>query len=673
MPLFVTPFNVFNSLFSLFGRRRKVSRAQRNRTRSWTTESLESRVLLTSSWVSGLTSEGQFVMDQDGTDRVEFSISPDGRVVIGGDETNLFELDAAGNVTIAGTLNTASSESFKENFQTVDVTRTLELISGLPIYGWNYRTGNDSSLHVSPLAEDFSAFFNLGDDPTRLAPSDLASVTLVGIQGLSSIVESHQAQIDQLASELGSNGRIPLPLFQTPTGSFQSLFDPIAVSMVAQSITNSQSITGSEGGEGSQQFVGPIQYPTVPPASESQPSTPLTLFASSVSGQPLLWSQTSSQGNLVLQNDRVVNDAEVVIGQLAIGANADETGPLGTDTLRLSDDVLRIHFQDTSTSGSFPTNDWRIIVNDDFLNGDSHFSIEDVDNGRVPFRIEAGDSGNALVIDESGNLGFGTDQPAANLQLVSADSPTLRLEQTDGTSQVWDVAGNETGFFVRDVSSGDILPFRILAGASENSLTIGSTGNIGIGTQNADAALHVASTDGTASITIEETNANAADRDLLVLQNQGGGYVSFADTNTGTTVHAGQDSDNNYTINFTDSVNPEFELGTDGSLKLGTADGTFVLDANGNLTIAGTLSTPSSVTLKENFVAVDTHDVLQRVDDLSIQLWNYISDSDSIRHMSPLAEEFYATFGLGDDPQHIAPADLGGIAVASIQALTEQI
>ncbi len=672
MPLFFKPFNVFNSLFNLFGRRRKVGRSQRNRTRSWTVEPLESRVLLTSSWLAGLTSDGYYVMDQDGTDRTEFSISPDGQVVIGGGETNLFELDAAGNVTIAGTLSTASSESFKENFQDVDVTRTLELISGLPIYGWNYRADTNSSLHVSPLAEDFSAFFNLGEDPTRLAPSDLASVTLVGIQGLSSVIEQHQAQIDQLATELGSSGRIPLPLFQTSTGGYQSLFDPIAVTMVAQSITSGQS-TSYNGVESSQPFVGPIQYPTVLQSTESQPDTPITLFASSVNGQPLLWAQTSSQGNLVLQNDRVVQDDEVVIGQLAIGSNADETGPFGTDTLRLSDDVLRIHFQDTSVSSSFPTNDWRIVVNDDFLNGDSHFSIQDIDNGTIPFRIEAGDSGNALVIDESGNVGFGTDQAAANLQLVSADSPTIRLEQTDGTSQVWDLAGNESGFFVRDVSSGDILPFRIVAGADDNSLTIGPDGSVGVGTQNADAALHVASTDGSASITIEETSENAADRDLLVLQNQGGGQISFVDTSTGTTVNAGQNADNGYMVNFTNSANPEFELGADGSLQLGTADGTFVLDENGNLTVAGTVSTPSSVTLKENFLAVDTYEVLQQVDDLSILLWNYIADADSIQHMSPLAEEFYETFGLGDDPQHIAPADLGGIAVASIQALTERI
>ena len=67
----------------------------------------------------------------------------------------------------------------------------------------------------------------------------------------------------------------------------------------------------------------------------------------------------------------------------------------------------------------------------------------------------------------------------------TTDTPAIRLEQnnTGGfTAQTWDIAGNEANFFVRDVSSGSRLPFRIRPGAPTSSLDISASGNVGIGT-----------------------------------------------------------------------------------------------------------------------------------------------------------------------------------------------
>ncbi len=83
------------------------------------------------------------------------------------------------------------------------------------------------------------------------------------------------------------------------------------------------------------------------------------------------------------------------------------------------------------------------------------------------------------------DVGFGTSNPVVDLHSVTGDTPpTLRLEQ-DGssgfTAQTWDVAGNEAGFFIRDATNGSTLPFRILPGASSQSLVIDGDNNVGIG------------------------------------------------------------------------------------------------------------------------------------------------------------------------------------------------
>ena len=104
----------------------------------------------------------------------------------------------------------------------------------------------------------------------------------------------------------------------------------------------------------------------------------------------------------------------------------------------------------------------------------------------------------------------------------------------------------------------------------------------------------------------------------------------------------------------------------------GAAD-IFLLDDNGNLEIGGLLTEASSVLLKEHFVAIDGQEVLDRLARLPITTWNYKTDDPSVRHMGPMAQDFYAAFGLGQDDRHIAPLDVNGVALAGVQALSQQV
>lgn len=85
----------------------------------------------------------------------------------------------------------------------------------------------------------------------------------------------------------------------------------------------------------------------------------------------------------------------------------------------------------------------------------------------------------------------------------------------------------------------------------------------------------------------------------------------------------------------------------------------------------GSWSSVSDRNLKENLHPVDGRDILGRVTQLPITTWNYLSQDASIRHIGPMAQDFYAVFELGEDDVSIATVDLDGVALGAIQGLAE--
>ena len=58
---------------------------------------------------------------------------------------------------------------------------------------------------------------------------------------------------------------------------------------------------------------------------------------------------------------------------------------------------------------------------------------------------------------------------------------------------------------------------------------------------------------------------------------------------------------------------------------------------------------------------------------IPMQTWNYRSQDTSIRHMGPMAQDFRAAFGLGEDDKHISTVDADGVALAGILALYRMV
>lgn len=116
--------------------------------------------------------------------------------------------------------------------------------------------------------------------------------------------------------------------------------------------------------------------------------------------------------------DEVITDDLIVQGRMCVGFDCVNNEAFSNDVLlKLKENNLRILFQDTSSSSSFPTNDWQIVINDSVDGGQSYFAIEDVDGGVIPFKIKAGAPGNSLYVDKSGRVGLGTNKPKARLHV----------------------------------------------------------------------------------------------------------------------------------------------------------------------------------------------------------------------------------------------------------------
>jgi hypothetical protein len=154
----------------------------------------------------------------------------------------------------------------------------------------------------------------------------------------------------------------------------------------------------------------------------------------------------------------------------------------GFFTIKLKENNTQIRFEDTSTpGGGFPSMDWTIGANETGSGGKNIFFLDDETHRIVT--IEGGAPSNSLYINPAGMLGLKTSSPQLELHLSDGDSPGIRLEQNTGmgySAQTWDVAGNEANFFVRDVNT-NMIPFKILPGAQNNSLVVHPSGNVSLG------------------------------------------------------------------------------------------------------------------------------------------------------------------------------------------------
>ncbi|MFW6012088.1 MAG: tail fiber domain-containing protein [bacterium] len=364
---------------------------------------------------------------------------------------------------------------------------------------------------------------------------------------------------------------------------------------------------------------------------------------------------TGGGGNVLATKDTVLTNADGVIrNSLCVGFDCLNDNTYSDSTILLRENNTRIKFDDTSTASSFPRRDWEIQANSNANGGGSWLAINDCGESSGDgcaedpvFLVEGNSPANSIRVDSSGRVGFGTSNPIVELHAVSGDSPTLRLDQNTSLgfgAQVWDIAGNETSFFVRDATNGSTLPFRIRPGASSNSLVIDSDDDVGVGTLSPQKPVHI----------VRGTNPG-----FRLQDNSGTGASNWDFELNGNGL---------FQINRSGTGGPEVLIreradGT-GGLETMDVDGSIEADA---------FNVSSSRNFKTDVELIDGKEILARVAELPVSAWAFKWDESGTRHIGPMAEDFMALFSVGRDSTNISVGDAAGVALAAIQGLYEEL
>jgi hypothetical protein len=124
-------------------------------------------------------------------------------------------------------------------------------------------------------------------------------------------------------------------------------------------------------------------------------------------------------------------------------------------------------------------------------------------------------------------------------------------------------------------------------------------------------------------------------------------------------------------FDFSSAAQNEFAVRATGGVRFVSAiDGSGTPTAGVELTSgSGSWASLSDRNAKENFVAVDGVAVLEALAAMEISTWNYKTQDAHIRHIGPMAQDFHAAFGVGEDERRISTVDADGVALAAIQGL----
>lgn len=370
--------------------------------------------------------------------------------------------------------------------------------------------------------------------------------------------------------------------------------------------------------------------------------------------------------------DQVIPDDLIVQGSTCTGFDCVDNESFGFDTLRLKENNLRIHFDDTSSSAGFPSNDWRIIANDSASGGANKFVIEDSTAARNPMTIEAGAPANSLYVDSGGDVGIQQSTPLLDLHITTGDTPAIRLEQSSAggfTAQTWDIGANEANFFVRDLTGGSKLPFRIRPGAPTSAIDVAASGNVGIGTASPEVKLHVFATS-----TSDQFVGIGEDPDgstgTASSFNVGYGGTSFGRASGFLNVRPDSNAvAPNPSLRFMTANSVRMIIDNEGYIGLGSTSNPDapIHYTNGTsqarLTTAGVWQDASSRKAKENIHDLDAAAALQALEELKPVTYNY----------KVLPNDGKVGFIAEDVPELVATPEREGLSALDIVAVVTKV
>jgi hypothetical protein len=365
--------------------------------------------------------------------------------------------------------------------------------------------------------------------------------------------------------------------------------------------------------------------------------------------------------------DKVDRSGDTMNGPLML--KADPTSPLQAATKQYVDQVVNAIPIKPNTNPASPS--WLLSGNagtngTNFLGTNDNQALEFKVNSHRAFRIEpvAGTDGAPNII---GGSPFNTIAAGSESCIIAGGGFSLNpnvIRAIEGGT----IGGGESN----TISSN----FGTIAGGFLNTANLNATVSGGL-VNSADAE----------AATVGGGMQNAASGKYAVVpggvSNSAKGQGALAAGSFATAAHAGEFvwADGSGKA-FPSAMETLFTAAENDFLVRATGGVVFVtgVDSWGNATAgakiapgSGSWTTLSDRTTKANFANADVKGILKKVSELPIQTWNYKSQSDQIRHLGPMSQDFYAAFGLGEDAHGIPVVDGQGVALASIQALAQII
>ncbi|NND00496.1 MAG: tail fiber domain-containing protein [Gammaproteobacteria bacterium] len=361
-------------------------------------------------------------------------------------------------------------------------------------------------------------------------------------------------------------------------------------------------------------------------------------------------SSTSTSGEIAEFLAKAAGSALDLLVPTAEAANLTASSANPTINFTDTSPATRVAQIETSTPSAADANRFQYELEGRTDNNEVFDIDTDLDGDQSLVINTSGDmrfAGSSVGIDRSANrMGIGTVTPANDLH-ISANDPTIRLEDTDGAT-TWEINSNGTG---------DVFDFReILTGKSLLTLR-GASGNVGVGTTSPEAAFHVRKSTGDAQVRVTEDVATSTVETMFSLV-----------CNTCTPAFRFAQDSLSQVWFFRMLQNGDFSVDDPST---GAKEATF--KPGGNLVIGGSLTQGSSRDIKRNIKSVDSMDVLTKLEKLDISHWTYNHTADDVVHMGPMAEDFYETYKLGDTDKGISSVDTAGVALAAIKALHSEV
>jgi endosialidase-like protein len=128
-------------------------------------------------------------------------------------------------------------------------------------------------------------------------------------------------------------------------------------------------------------------------------------------------------------------------------------------------------------------------------------------------------------------------------------------------------------------------------------------------------------------------------------------------------------------VNFASTAANEFSVrATGGARFVSGVDGTGNPNAGVQLAPGGgSWSSLSDRAAKRAIKPVSGKRVLRTLDSVPVATWSYRAQDPGIRHIGPMAQDFYKAFRVGEDRKHIDSVDADGVALAAIKGLSRKV